>query len=72
MLQQRVRCPKCQGRLYREPMTDARFALPPELACWQCGWRRAYSPRQFERRLALSSHTDDDRYASEGRGAPAE
>ena len=38
-------------------------ALPPELACLQCGWRRVYSPRQFERRLGLSSATDDDRYA---------
>jgi hypothetical protein len=72
MPQRHPRCPKCQGQLYREPADETRFALPPELACWQCGWRQAYSPRQFERRLALRSETDDDRYASDGTVAPAD
>lgn len=50
----RSRCPKCRGQLYLDQEAGTRFALPPELACLQCGWRRAYSPRQFARRFALA------------------
>jgi len=72
MPHRRPRCPKCRGQLYLEPAGETRFALPPELACLQCGWRQVYSPRQFERRLALSSEPDDDRDASDGTVARAD
>ncbi|HEY7293792.1 MAG TPA: hypothetical protein VH916_02080 [Dehalococcoidia bacterium] len=49
----RPRCPKCGGRLYLEQEPGGRFNLPREWACLQCGWRRAYTPPQFERTFAL-------------------
>jgi hypothetical protein len=51
----RPRCPKCNGQLYLEYDAGTRFELPPEWACLQCGWRRHYSPRQFERVFAMST-----------------
>lgn len=50
-----VRCPKCGGRLYLEQELSGRFHLPREWACLQCGWRRAYTPPQFERTFALAT-----------------
>jgi hypothetical protein len=54
---QPMRCPKCQGRLYREQAD--RFALPPEWACWQCGWRRTYSVAGLARRFTIIDPPDD-------------
>lgn len=48
------RCPKCQGRLCLEEDEGGRYNLPPEWVCLQCGWRRAYTPRQFTRVFALA------------------
>jgi hypothetical protein len=49
----RTRCPKCHGTLRYEEDDGGRYSLPPEWVCLQCGWRRAYTPRQFERTFAL-------------------
>jgi RNase P subunit RPR2 len=60
MSHRRRRCPKCAGLLYREHAAGTRFALPPEWACLQCGWRQTYAPQEFERRFTLSPTTADD------------
>jgi hypothetical protein len=61
MPQRHPRCPKCRGQLYLEPTAETRFALPPDWACLQCGWREAYAPGPFERRLTLRREARDDR-----------
>ena len=53
------RCPKCAGQLYVEQEAGTRFVLPPEWACLQCGWRRSYTPRQFERTFALKAEVEE-------------
>ena len=55
MARPRRTCPKCQGRLYLEQDGGGRFALPPEWVCFQCGWRRTYTPKQFEQTFVLSA-----------------
>jgi hypothetical protein len=54
MAYNQLRCPKCTGQLYVEHDGGGRFHLPPEWVCFQCGWRQAYTPKQFARAFALA------------------
>jgi RNase P subunit RPR2 len=65
----RVPCPKCGDQLYRQHEVDTRFVLPSAWTCLQCGWRRTYTPEQFERRFALAALTGRDVEAGLSAGA---